>query len=262
MEFLNFQEISKSIPFTNLLDALNIPYTQKNGELHGDVFIINIGKNLFMSPKNPDLKGSVINFYSHFKNVDLRTAASELKKQFLSEEKKPKRDMPVLTLDWNPYLQERGISIEVAKEYEVGLVKQRSVMAGRITFKIYTNGIHSGYIGYKVEDGTWFYPKGFKRPLYNHHRVQGSYVIVTTDPFDALRLVTLGLKQVTSLLGNSMTEEQALKLQDFKFILLLHKDPVNIINRMYPHCFIKAPVLSKPLKEYSDEEIQSLIKHT
>jgi hypothetical protein len=263
-EFLNFAEISKAVSFQDLLDVLNIPYTQKNGELHGDGFIINIDKNLFFMPKNDSIKGSPINFLSFHKNIELREAAAELKKQFLSKQKeaKPKREMPNLTLEWNPYLQERGITPEIASEYEVGNVKQRSIVAGRIAFKIYDHsGKHSGYIGYKIEDSSWFFPKGFKRPLYNAHRLQDiKSIIVTVDPFDALRIASLGFKQVASFLANSMTAEQEEQLKKFKYILLFHKEPENVVKRLYNTSFIKAPVLSRPIKEMSDEELMDKIK--
>ncbi len=263
-EFLNFAEISKAVPFQDLLDVLNIPYTQKKGELHGDGFIVNIDKNLFFMPKNDTLKGSPINFLAYYKNIELREAAAELKKQFLSKKKesKPKRDMPNLTLEWNQYLQERGIAPDIASEYEVGYVMQRSIVAGRIAFKIYDHtGKHIGYIGYKTQKENWFFPKDFKRPLYNAHKLTNTKsVIVTVDPFDALRLATLGLKQVASLLANSMTIDQEEQLKKFKYILLFHKEPQNIINRLYTYSFIKAPVLSRPIKEMSDEELMNKIK--
>lgn len=263
-EFLNFAEISKAVPFKDLLDLLNIPYNEKNGELHAEGgFIVNINKNLFFVPKNDDLKGSPINFLSHYKNIGLREAAIELKKQFLSKtnEKKPKRDMPNLTLEWDNYIQERGITPELAKEYEIGLVKQRSVMAGRVAFKVYDHtGKHTGYIGYRIEDGNWFFPKGFQRPLYNAHRLQDNKVVIlTVEPFDAIRLVSLGFKQVVALLANSMTAEQEEQLKKFKYILLFHKEPENIVKRLYNTSFIRAPVLSKPLKEMSDTEVHNLI---
>lgn len=133
-EFLNFNEISKAISFEDVLNWLNIPFTRKDKELQGDGFIVSIEKNLFFCPDNDELKGSVINFVAHYKKVDLRKAAFLLKTEFLSKkaETKLKRDMPILTLEWHPYIQEQGISEEVYKEYELGYVKQRSVVAGRI----------------------------------------------------------------------------------------------------------------------------------
>lgn len=261
-EYLNFSEISKAVLFKDLLDDLCIPYKQKGRELHGDGFIVNIDKNLFFMPKNESVKGSPINFLAYYKNIELRDAALELKNHFLITHVEPKREIPNLKLDRNAYLKDRGITPEIAQRYEVGFVKQRSIVAGRIAFKIYNHaGVHIGYIGFKKEDGNWFFPKGFKRPLYNLHKLESKkFVIVTTDPFDALRIISLGLDQVTSLLALSMTPEQETELMKFKYILLLHEKPENIVSRLYMTSFIKAPVLLKPLKEMTDEEIAQLIK--
>jgi DNA primase len=263
-EFLNFNEISKAISFEDVLNWLNIPFQRKDKELRGEGFIINIDKNLFFCPDNDEQKGSVINFVAHYKKVDLRESAMLLKAEFLSKktEAKPKRDIPNLTLEWHPYIQERGISEEVFKEYELGYVKQRSIVAGRIALKVYDHeGKHIGYIGYRESDGNWYFPKGFKRPLYNAFKVKDTKsVIVTVDPFDALKIASLGFKQVVSLLANSMTTEQEEQLKKFRYILLFHPKPENIVYRLYPTSFIHALVLSKPIKEISEQELVKIIK--
>lgn len=265
-EFLNFKEISEKVSFEEVLNWLNIPFKKTDKELKGEEFIVSIEKNLFFAPKNEKLKGSVINFLASHNGIELREAAKLLKAQFLSNEKEhaPKRVTPNLALEHHNYLIDRGITREVAEQYEVGYVKQRSVMTGRIAFKIYDQKEnHLGYIGYKVEDGTWFFPKGFKRPLYNAHKIKSKdFVIVTTDPFDALRIIALGIgiNEVVCLLANSMTNEQEEELKRFKNILLLHKEPQNIVGRLCAECFIKAPVLSKIFKAISDEELMNLIQ--
>ncbi len=263
-EFLNFKEISEKISFEDVLNWLNIPFTRTDKELKGDEFIVSIEKNLFFSPKNENLKGSVINFLANKNGIDLREAAKLLKAQFLSGENEhtPKRAIPNLTLEHHNYLIERGITREVAEQYEVGYVKQRSVMAGRIAFKIYdSKENHLGYVGYKAEHNSWFFPKGFKRSLYNAHNIKSNeFVIVTIDPFDALRIISLGINEVVCLLANSMTAEQEEELKRFKNILLFHKEPQNIVSRLCGSSFIKSPLLSKSLKEMLDEELINILK--
>lgn len=263
-EFLNFAEISKLILFSDVLNWLNIPYQKMDKEMRGDGFIISLEKNLFFSIKDESNKGSVINFVAHHKQIDLREAASQLKNQFLSNKKetKPIREIPNLTLDYHEYLTERGINPEVARQYEVGFVKQRSIITGRIAFKIYDHSEnHYGYIGYKPSDSSWFYPKGFKRPLYNAFRVKDTKsAIVTVDPFDALKIISQGITQVVSLLAKSMTADQEDQLKKYKYILLLHSEPENIVQRISNASFIKAPVLNKSLKDFSDQELMKIIK--
>lgn len=263
-EFLNFAEISKAISFIDVLNWLNISYQKKNKELRGDGFIVSLEKNLFFTPNDESLKGSVINFVAHHKQIGLREAATLLKTQFLFSEKeiKHQREIPDLTLEYHDYLAKRLIEPKLAKEFEVGFVKQRSIISGRIAFKIYDHlGNHNGYIGYKPEDRSWYFPKGSKRPLYNVFRVKDTKsVIVTVDPFDALRIASMGIEQVVSLLANSMTAEQEEHLKMFKYILLLHSEPENIVNRLYSTSFIKAPLLVKPLQEMSNQEMMNIIK--
>lgn len=109
-EFLNFAEISKLIPFSSVLDWLNIPYQKKNKELRGDGFIISLEKNLFFDPKDESHSGSIINFVSAQKQIGLREAASLLKHTFLvKEEHTPKREIPNLLLNFDSYFTERFI---------------------------------------------------------------------------------------------------------------------------------------------------------
>lgn len=263
-EFLNFKEISEKISFEDVLNWLNIPYKKSDKELKGDDFIVSIEKNLFFCPKNENLKGSIINFTSHHEGIDLRESASKLKAQFLSkqDEVTPKRDIPNLSLNYHGFLKARGISPEIAEEYEVGFVKQRSVMSGRIAFKVYDHvGETLGYVGYNFEKDNWFFPKGFKRPLYNSYRLTDKkFVIVTTDPFDALRIISLGYKNVACLLAKTMTSEQELELKGYCTILLLHPQPENIINRLKDSCYVKAIALSRPVVDISEKEISEYCK--
>lgn len=260
--YLNFDEISKVISFKDVLNWLNIQFTSTDKELRGEGFIINKEKNLFFSPENNEQKGSVINFVAHFKSISLRDAASMLKVQFLAKEKehKPKRGMPELKPEWHPYLHERGITPEIAKEYEVGYITQRSVVAGRIAFKAYDhNGNVAGYIAYKEETGDWYTPKGFKRPLFGSHRLKDKrYVIVTTDPFDMLKIASCGLIQVVSLLNDSMSKEQEEELKKYRYIYLLHPKPGNIVARLFETSFVHAPVLLKSIQEMTTQEIQNI----
>lgn len=260
--YLNFKQISKAIQFEDVLNWLNIPFEDTTKELRGEGFIINKEKNLFFAPDNEEQKGSIINFLSYYKSISLRDAASLLKLKFLSKEKehKPKRNIPDLNPEWHPYLHDRGITPEIAAEYEVGYINQRSVIAGRIGFKIYDhNGNLTGYIGYKEEASDWYIPKGFKRPLFGSHRLKDKkYVIVTTDPFDMLKIASCGLLQVVSLLNDSMSEEQEEELRKYRYIYLLHPKPANIVARLFGSSFVHAPVLLKSIQEMTKDEIQKI----
>jgi len=257
-EFLDFQEISQRIPFADVLDSLNIPYTTKGKELRGEGFIVDTGKNLYFNPKGDD-KGSVINFLHARKGGTLRDCAIELKKQFLGEPKTPQREIPVLELDHtHPAVAKLGISEEAAEYFDIGYCGQKSIMAGKVAFKIIDhNNNHMGYVGLK--EGEWFYPKGFKRDtLYNLFRQKQEAVILSVSVLDVVHIHSLGFPFVVGLMGKSATGTQFVLLKQFKRILILHPEPENIRNRLTEFAFVKAPLLEKPVREFAKEDVSAL----
>lgn len=84
-------------------------------------------------------------------------------------------------------------------------------------------------------------------------------MIVTVNPFDALRIVSLGETCVVSLLAKSMTNEQEEELKKYKQILLLHSEPMNIVSRLSCYSFIKTLKLAKAISEMPNHEIESML---
>ena len=257
-EFLDFNEISLKIPFADVLDYLNIPYTTKGKEVRGEDFIIDTEKNLYFNPKGDD-KGSVINFLQAQKGGTLRDCAIELKREFLDEPKKPERDIPTLELDHSHVeVAKLGISQEASEYFNIGYCGQKSIMAGKVAFKIIDhNHHHQGYVGLK--DGKWFYPKGFKRDtLYNLFRQKQEAVIVVVSVLDVVHLHSLGFPFVIGLMGKSATGTQHELLRRFKRILLLHPEPENIRNRVCEFAFVKTPKLEKSTLELTKDDVSAL----
>lgn len=263
-EYLNFAEISKKVTFKALFDYLNISYSQKNNELKtADGIIVNISKNLYFNSKDEYQKGSVINFLANFKETDLRTAAKELKDVFLSETPKPQREIPELELHYTDFLKQLSIPKELATEYEIGLVKQRSIMSGKIAFRIRDiNSNPIGYIGYGEKDNSWFYPKGFKRTLYNAHRlIESKTIFLVISPLEAVKIISFGYPSVAALLGKSINEEQyqtLLQLDKLEKIFLLHDEPDNLILRLSKIKYVKSCSLSNICKLIKEEFITNL----
>jgi len=240
-QYLDFKKISQAVKFSILLDYLSIPYTEVKGELKGEGFIVNIGKNLFFDP-NSENKGGPINFLANHENIDLRTAAKKLQDLLLKEPKKPKRDLPELELHYCKELEDWGISEAVAKDFEAGLVKVRSIMAGKVAFKLYDEqGKHVGYIGYDPKG--WFYPKGFKAGdyVYNLNRRNGNqFAFLVSSPLEVLKMQAKGHKNTIGLLSSSMSDRQLELISSFKYIYLVHPKPDNIILRLSKFCYCKA----------------------
>ena len=257
-KFLDFNEISQRIPFVDVLDYLNIPYTSKGKEMKGEGFIIDTEKNLYFNPKGED-KGSVINFLHAHNGGTLRDCALELKKQFMDESKKPKREIPTLELEHgHASVSKLGINEETAEYFDIGYCGQKSIMAGKVAFKIIDhNNEHTGYIGLK--DEKWFYPKGFKREtLYNLYRQEREAVILTVSVVDVIHIHGLGFPFVIGLMGKSATSSQLELLRRFKRILLLHPEPENIRNHLTQFAFVKTPQLNKPVGELTKDNISAM----
>lgn len=257
--FVDFKQVSSQVLFKTLLDHLNVLYQETEKEIKGEIegwkFIVNKGKNLFFSP-NSDRKGSVVNFFSEAKGVDLREAAFTIKRLFL-DEKKIEREIPELTLTYTPEIEKLGLSEATCKDYEIGVPTGRTIMAKKIAFKLYDQSeTFMGYIG-KKPDG-WFYPKGFTRSfLYNGYRSQTDYCILVPDPLDCVMLCQLGFKFSIAIMGLSPTDPQLELLKRYKRILLIHKAPENTVLKLSGHSFVKACTF-EITKTTTKEEIKAL----
>lgn len=206
---LNFGHIGRSVSFQQILDWQNVPYDiTQQGELRGNGFIASIEKNNYFNPTGKD-SGGIINFLANQKNIPLRQAAYEIKQQFLVEKKEePKRQIPELQLHYHPYLHDSGISEDIAEMYKVGYCKDKSIMAGKICFKL---GEH--YCGYDPKNGKWLFPKGMQRnTLWNLENCDSDngIILVAKNPFKALKMIALGYTYSASFLGEPTEVQKAI----------------------------------------------------
>jgi DNA primase len=137
------------------------------------------------------------------------------------------------------YMEKRGFSEELLREYEVGFYKgrtQNSFMRNRIIFPIRDHeGALVGFTGRSVIDSAeererldvrkWFnssslhlsayLPKALL--LYNAHRaadvVRGKPLILVEGPIDALSLLRAGIRNVCAVFGASMSKEQEMLIR-------------------------------------------------
>jgi len=253
-KFINFAEISKQIPFTALLNHLNIKFEETEKEVKTDKIIVNKSKNLVFY-KDTKKGGSVINLYSDLMKCDLRTAATHLQDTFLKERPEPKREIPTLALEYDQDVANLNISEDMAKNFEIGKVKGRSVLAGCIAFRLYEeDNTPRGYVGLKGKE--WVFPKGSKRGdiVYNLNRAKTDYAILVADILECLHLIEIGYPFTVALMSLSATDEQINLLgNSFKRILVIHKQPENIANRLCRNCFVKIINKSDILKLNKEE---------
>jgi hypothetical protein len=217
-ELINFNEICQRVNFSEVLEWLSIPYESKGDEIKGECFVANEKDGIwyYFNPHDRSQKGSVINFVSNAQGIGLREAGKRLKDHFLKEKKEeqPKRPIPTLELTYHPFLEDYA-SAQVCQFLNVGYCKQKSIMAGRICFKV---GEH--YIGYSPEKKDWFFPKGFKRDtLWNIDNCDSDVILLVKDPLIALKLIAKGYDSTASIMGTSPTGEQLKSLLNFELIL-------------------------------------------
>lgn len=258
---LDFQAISKDIKFKDLLERLEIGFEETDKELKGNLgqnrpFVVTKDKNLFLCPYDDKARGSVINFMAYFRQVSLKDAAAELVKMF-ARPKPLEREIPELALHYCPELRLRGITEELAKEYEVGLVRERSIMAKRIAFTVRdAEGNKTGYVGW-AKDKAWLFPKGYRQHhVYNLQRVKTEYAILVACPFEVLHLVKIGFPYSVALISNQLTTEQAELLTRYKRLLLLFKNPDYIKIRLSKQSFVKAPAIEN-VSDLTHEQVKA-----
>jgi len=214
--------------------------------------------------------GNVIDFVSVMENCSIRDAALKLNDWFMrppgrvaeapgsagqgreaeqtgklvAERKtsEPSRDQvnkPLLfTLQHidstHPYLRQRGIKEETAKEFGVGLFSGRGSMSGRVVIPIENEiGELVAYAGRSIDgsDPKYKVPAGFVKSavLFNarralavrNTRVPGrNHVIVVEGFFDCLKVHQAGHPNVVALMGSSLSDEQRKLLQRWRQVTL------------------------------------------
>jgi hypothetical protein len=248
---LDFKEISGLVHIRDVLNLLNIPFTEDEKEIKTEDIIANKEKNMFFYKKTKK-GGSVIQFYADHSGKTAREAAAELFRHFLSQPPRRKREIPELKLQHCEFLKKQGLGEEFCKQMNIGLCKQKSIFNGFVCVKTSEH-----YIGYKEKDNKWLFPKGFTRDfLYDPLKINSPYAICTADVFDCLYLIANGFNYAVSILGKSATDKQVEILSKFKRILLIHPAPHNIANRLMANSFVK--INQNSVIGLSKEEIKAL----
>ena len=242
--YLNFTEISK-VPFRAVLNYLNIPYEPtQQGELKGQGFIVNIDKNLYFNPLGED-RGSVINFLANHKKIDLRTAAGEIKKLFIDQEK-PKEEketkLPDYPFTYHKFLEDQGITELEAQKYGFTYCKQ-GILRGKIAIQVNDPcKKKQGYIGKHIDKDGYFCPPQLKAGeyLWNFDRIDiAKIIILTSDPFRAMKHIKDGNTNTVSLLTPNLTEAHITLLSAISGVIVDHPKPDNIISRLSARIFVK-----------------------
>jgi DNA primase len=180
-------------------------------------------------------KGSVLDFVARMENVSIRDAAArveeicglrcepipltrqEVRRDTVSP--RPLRPLPFrLKLDpAHPYLSGRGVSPELAAQWDLGYCACGTIMQGSICIPIHDeHGALVAYAGRRASNDIprgvpkYLLPRGFekRRVLFGLCRVKGSeHLILVEGYWSVFRLHTLGLPAV-ALMGRVLSIEQ------------------------------------------------------
>ena len=235
--FIDFNKLAKEIQFVDLLNKLEIPYKEKGDNIITEDAVISVKKNLFFW-KGKNKGGNVIQFLVDKQGITHREAGIWLKKNMVKHT--PKRKIPELELTYSYAVSQLGIEEETAKNFEIGVPKGKTIMAGKVAFRIYDKDNNPlGYIGLK--DG-WFYPKGFEASehLYNYNRRNGNqFCVLAPSPLVVAQLFQQNIPQAVGLFSPNISDTQVKLLKTFKYVFVNHAEPDKIIQKLSPYCYVK-----------------------
>jgi DNA primase len=159
----------------------------------------------------------------------------------------------------HPYLAERGIMEQTAREFGVGFYAGPGLMHRRLVIPIHNGeGQLIAYCGRSVDQAQPRYrvPPGFAKSeiLFNMHRAADGVdhsVVVVEGFFDCMKVHQAGIRSVVALMGSVLYEpqRQALLKRFNRVILLLDGDPTGrkastvIAQRLRPDCSVRVVLL-------------------
>jgi DNA primase len=284
----------------------NCPLPMHSSEKSKESFIIQTGKNIWtcqssscVAGRSGKKGGNILDFVALMENCSIRDAAVKLRDWFLvtkhnSEpqkgsdpipERNPKTDdegdnKPLtFTLHGidcaHQYLQERGITAEIAEHFCIGFFPGKGSMSGRVVIPIHNErGELIAYAGRAIDktEPKYKLPAGFKKSevLFNLHRRDASdnTVIIVEGFFDSVKVHQAGFPEVVALMGSSLSvrqEELLRKCSDV--VILLDGDAAGrdaareIAARLVRSHWVRVIELDDGIQpdQLSSEEIQNLI---
>jgi DNA primase len=160
----------------------------------------------------------------------------------------------------HPYLAERGITEQTARDFGVGFYAGPGLMHRRLVIPIHNaEGQLISYCGRSVDQTQPRYrvPPGFAKSeiLFNMHRVAAgadSSVVAVEGFFDCMKVHQAGIRSLVALMGSVLYEAQRRTLLErfTRVILLMDGDPTGrkaslvISQRLRQHCDVR--VISLP----------------
>ncbi len=242
-----------------------------------DAFHVNLARNIFHCFAC-GAGGTVLDFVAAMERCSLFETAQKLQamtcfsvpmtstaneKELVTERRRVSSPLnfKLTGIDYaHPYLAERGITEQTAREFGVGFYAGPGLMHRRLVIPIHNaDGQLIAYCGRSVDQTQPRYrvPPGFATAaiLFNMHRASAGEdcsVVVVEGFFDCMQVHQAGIRSVVALMGSVLYEPQRyVLLQRFsRVILLLDGDPTGrkattvIAQHLCPDCNVR--VISLP----------------
>ena len=218
-------------------------------------FIVNTKKNAWachsdscVMARGGRIGGNVLDFIAAMEGCTIREAALKLQDGFLvtpvaspavrtrGEDESRSSDDTNKPLQFtlnrincsHPYLAERGITVDTARNFGIGYNCGKGSMEGRIVIPIHDeNGFLVAYAGRSVgqTEPRYRFPARFRKSLvlFNLHRAaaEGKSVIVVEGFFDCFNVHQAGLPCVVALMGCSLSlRQEDLLCEHFQEVVL------------------------------------------
>jgi DNA primase len=276
-------------------------------------FVVNREKNAWacqsdscIAARSGRIGGNVLDFVAWMENCTIRQAALKLSGAFAVQvgASPPRRvdhgRMLWLHTEWanaqpatgnrplpfslqpidtsHPYLAERGITADVARDFGVGYFAGRGCMSGRIVIPLHNE--HGDLIAYAgralgLAQPRYKFPPRFRKSLavFNLHRAAcagRTTAVVVEGFFDCIKVYQAGYPCVVALMGATVSPEQERLLEAYfqDVVLMLDGDDVGraatvrVAKRFSSGLavrIVEVPVGRQP-DQLSTDEIQSLLR--
>jgi DNA primase len=257
--WVEYAAIKHAVPLRKVLERYRIGGLRRSGQdqwrgrcpLHGgegrDAFHVNTARQLFHCFAC-GAGGTVLDLVAALENCGVREAAQKLLAEWnlpLTYSAGPPRQATVTEkreglrplgfrlrgVDCrHPYLAARGISMQTATEFGIGLYAGPGLMHQRLVIPIHDEDGHLvAYCGRSV-DGTeprYKFPGGFPKSqvLFNLHRAithRQATVVIVEGFFDCLRVHQAGFRSAVALMGCTLYDRQRwLLTEHFRQVILM-----------------------------------------
>jgi DNA primase len=136
----------------------------------------------------------------------------------------------------HPYVNERGLTDEIAQTFGIGVFPGKGSMQGRFVIPIHNaKGNLVAYVGRSIEgtEPRYKFPAGFHKSLelFNLHRVKGELSVILVEGFfDCMKVTQAGFPCV-ALMGSTMSKAQEELLAEHfgHVIVMLDGDEAGIV---------------------------------